>query len=120
MNINLNEWINTFVDAWIGIDIQRIKELFSECEAYYESPFCKAVSGESEIEELWLDTVHQKNIELLVDVIAQQDSKATLHWYLKYKDDRDNNVYEMDGVYEVAFNANGKCCFFKQWWVMKE
>ncbi len=120
MTINLNEWINNFVEAWLTGDINAIKALFSECEAYYESPFCEAVTGEKEIEGLWLDIVHQKDINLVVDTIAQDDKKAALHWYLKYRDDRDDNVYEMDGTYEIAFNENGKCCYFKQWWVMKE
>lgn len=118
--INLNEWIEVFVNAWVDMDIEAIKKLFSECEEYYESPFCEAVSGEDEIEALWLDIVHQKELSLVVDSLAQEGNKAALHWYLKYRDDRDNNVYEMDGTYQVAFNDNGKCCYFKQWWVMKE
>lgn len=120
MNNMLNNWINRFVKTWEKKDIETIKELFSRTDEYYETPFSVAVSTPEEIEKLWLDIIYQDEMILKVDIITEAGTNAALHWYLKYKDSRDMNTYEMDGVYQVVFDSEGYCRYFKQWWVMNE
>lgn len=113
-------WIDLFVSAWKKCDFIAIGELFSDVEEYWESPFVDPVSGKDNIKKLWDDIVFQKEIDLNINIIAIESSNVSLHWYLKYKDSRDDTIYEMDGTYFLVFNDNKKCIYFKQWWVMNE
>lgn len=113
-------WIDLFISAWKEYDFIAIGDLFSDVEEYWESPFADPVSGKDNIKKLWDDIVFQKEIDLNISIIAIENNNASLHWYLKYKDSRDNAIYEMDGTYFLVFNDNKKCVYFKQWWVMNE
>ena len=116
----VNNWIKSFVTAWKNHSNAEILKMFDEVENYYEGPFSPSVSSREDIEKLWADVEFQ-NIEALeVNLIALDGDHSAMHWYLKYTDVRDRTCYEMDGTYEVHFNQNGKCKYFKQWWVMAE
>jgi hypothetical protein len=117
---HINEWIGDFVLLWKNHNIEAILDLFDEIEQYYEGPFSEAVSSREDIKKLWVDIVYQDVEDLEVDLIALDTSITVMHWYLKYKDTRDSVLYEMDGIYQVAFNELGKCKYFKQWWVINE
>ncbi|MBQ3182201.1 MAG: nuclear transport factor 2 family protein [Clostridia bacterium] len=119
-NIFITEWINTFVKAWKKKDFTEIKKIFADTNEYYEVPLGVATCGIENILKLWEDIVYQEDIILKVDPIICDDNIAILHWYFKYKDSRDKQLYEMDGIYYLQFNDNHKCVFFKQWWVMSD
>ncbi|MCU6720424.1 nuclear transport factor 2 family protein [Porcipelethomonas ammoniilytica] len=114
------KWIESFVSAWRECDFTVIEELFTDVDEYWETPFSVPVSNWDNVKQLWSDIVFQKDIDLKVDILAIEENKVTLHWYTKYQDSRDKNIYEMDGTYFLVFNENKKCIYFKQWWVMKE
>lgn len=116
----LNVWINEFVTRWKNKDIDSVIKLFSNICLYYETPFSNVVSKVDDIKNLWLDIIFQDDIVLDIDVLMEDNNNAILHWYLKYKDARDLNIYEMDGIYQIELDNEGHCTFFKQWWVMNE
>ncbi len=116
----INDWIKNFVNEWKNHNVAAILDMFGEVEFYYEGPFSEPVSSREDVEKLWVDTEYQDIHALSVDLISFDSSVAAMHWYLKYKDTRDSVVYEMDGVYQVAFNENNMCNYFKQWWVINE
>ncbi|MCD8013658.1 MAG: hypothetical protein LUG99_10860 [Lachnospiraceae bacterium] len=117
---NVNNWINGFVNAWKEHDVDAVLDIFDCVEEYYEGPFSEPVSTRKEVETLWIDIKYQDISNLVVDLIALEKDTSAMHWYLKYRDIRDDVFYEMDGTYEVKFAENGKCRYFKQWWVINE
>lgn len=116
--LQVNKWIEDFKNLWINHKIAEVVEMFNEVEEYFEGPFSAPVSSKDDVTSLWLDIEFQDIEKLDIDVIAIDGNKCVLHWYFKYKDTRNSEIYEMDGVYEIHFNNNCKCQYFKQWWVM--
>ena len=111
-------WMKDLKSAWEQHDISKILLLFEDTNEYFEGPFSKPVSTAEEIEGLWEEIEFQRIEKLDIDLIALEEGNSAMHWYLKYVDTRDEQLYEMDGAYEVHFNEKGKCTYFKQWWVM--
>ena len=116
----VNKWINDFVNAWKQHDIDAVLDMFDGVQNYYEGPFSDPVSTRKDVELLWIDIKYQEISSLEVDLIAIEEGTCAMHWYLKYRDVRDGIIYEMDGTYEVRFDNNGRCIYFKQWWVINE
>lgn len=112
------EWMNNLKNEWIKHNIAGVLELFAYVEEYYEGPFSAPVSSKNEVEALWEETKYQNIENLNIDLISFEQGTCAMHWHLKYVDVRDDNTYEMDGTYEVHFNNEGICTYFKQWWVM--
>lgn len=112
------EWSKRLRDEWINHNLNGILNLFEKVAEYYEGPFSSPVSSKDDINALWEETKFQNIENLEIDLIAFEKGKSAMHWYLKYIDTRDGNTYEMDGTYEVHFNEDGLCIYFKQWWVM--
>lgn len=113
-------WIDTFKNAWVSKNIELILDIFSETEEYCESPFTEPFTKIWEIEKCWLEINYQNNMVLDINILAIESENVILHWYFSYQDSRDNTTYTMDGVYQLKFNSKSKCCYFKQWWVLKE
>jgi hypothetical protein len=111
-------WMGKLETEWKNHNLDGILTLFKKTVEYYEGPFSSPVSSLDDISDLWQETKYQNIEQLNIDMIAFEQGKCAMHWYLKYMDNRDGNIYEMDGTYEVRFNAEGDCVFFKQWWVM--
>lgn len=118
-NVQVTKWIADIENAWKTKDFESISKIFSDTKEYWESPFLQPVSGENEIYKCWAEIVYQEKITLDIDILAIEKENAILHWFLEYTDARDAQVYVMDGIYQLKFNKNGKCIFFKQWWVIE-
>ena len=111
-------WIYHFTESWKNHDVEAILNLFDDIQEYYEGPFSDPVSSRDEIAKLWVETEFQNIKTLNVEPIALENGICAMHWFLDYEDSRDNNEYVMDGTYEVHFDSQGHCIFFKQWWVV--
>lgn len=111
-------WMNDLKTHWENHNTNAILDLFKYVKEYFEGPFSNPVFCKEDIFDLWKEIDYQIIDNLDMDLFAYEEGNCAIHWYLKYKDNRDGNMYEMDGVYEVHFNEEGNCIFFKQWWVM--
>ena len=97
MNVEfVNDWLNKLKEYWFNKDIDRAVALFNKTTFYQETPFMKPYTTIEEIKLLAIDGY---------TVIAE--------WILKQNDE------EFDGIYEIKFNANLECVYFKSWEMIK-
>lgn len=97
----VEEWLNKLKDYWFNKDIDNAVSLFKSTIFYQETPFMEPYTTLEEINEEWQQT-------LAIDgytVIAQ--------WILKQND------MNFDGIYEIKFNENMECIYFKSWEMKK-
>lgn len=120
LNKHIAKWCTDLKSAWISNDIKNIMSIFSQTTTYYEDPFAPPGTNITEIRSFWEEIAFQDIISLVIEPIMSNGHYSTIHWYLEYKDTRDNSKYIMDGIYVVEFNAEHHCVSFRQWWVIKE
>ena len=107
------EWLNNLKEFWFNKDIEKAVSLFSKTTFYQETPFMKPYTTIEEINEVWQHVKNEniKNIE--IKLLAIDRNTIIAEWFLK------QNEQEFDGIYEIKFNNDLECVYFKSWEMIK-
>lgn len=107
------KWLNKLKDYWINKDIEGAVSLFTKTAFYQETPFMKPYTTIEEINQEW-QHIKNENIEKIeIKLLAIDGYTVIAEWILKQNDE------EFDGIYEIKFNANLECVYFKSWEMIK-
>lgn len=110
MNIDFAEaWLNKLKEYWFNKEIEKVVSLFTKTTFYQETPFMKPYTTIEEINEEWQHVKNEniKNIE--IKLLAIDGNTIIAEWFLEQNDQ------EYDGIYEIKFNNNLECVYFKSW-----
>lgn len=94
-------------------DIENVAALFTKTTFYQETPFMKSYTTIQEINQEWkhIKSENIQNIEF--KILALDGNTVIVEWILK------QNSQEYDGIYEIKFNDNLECVYFKSWEMVK-
>ena len=105
----VDEWLNKLKDYWFNKDIESAVSLFKNTLFYQETPFMKPYTTLEEIKEEW-QHVKNENIQFIeIKPLAIDGYTVIAQWILK------QNNQNFDGIYEIKFNENLECVYFKSW-----
>lgn len=107
------KWLNKLKEFWFNKDIESAVSLFTKTTFYQETPFMHPYTTLEEIREEWQHITKEniQNIEL--KVLAIDNYTLIAQWVLKQNDK------DYDGIYEIRFNDNLECIYFKSWEMSK-
>ena len=103
------EWLNNLKKYWFNKDIESAVSLFKNTTFYQETPFMKPYTTIEEINEEWQHVKNENIQNIEINLLAIDDKVVIAQWILKQ-----NNV-NYDGIYEIKFNDNLECIYFKSW-----
>lgn len=105
----VDEWLNKLKNYWFNKDIESAVSLFKNTTFYQETPFMKPYTTLQEINEEW-QHIKNENIQFIeIKPLAIDRYTVIAQWILKQNDT------DYDGIYEIKFNDNLKCIYFKSW-----
>lgn len=108
------EWLSKLKDSWQNKNIKNAVSLFESAKFYQETPFHKPYTSLSEIEREW-QHIKNENIRLIdLAILAIDRNVLIAKWYLEQNDD------VFDGIYEIKFDDNLNCVYFKSWEMKKK
>lgn len=110
----VEKWLQDLKDYWFNKDILKATSLFKETNFYQETPFMKPYTSFEEIEEEWQHVKKEDIKKIDFKILALDNYTVIVHWYLEQNDDI------FDGIYEITFNSDLKCIYFKSWEMKKE
>lgn len=103
------DWLNKLKDYWFNKDIDNAVSLFKKTNFYQETPFMKPYTTLEEINKEW-QHIKNENIENIeIKILAIDNFTVIAEWFLK------QNGTNYDGIYEIKFNENLECIYFKSW-----
>lgn len=107
------KWLNKLKEFWFNKDIESAIYLFTKTTFYQETPFMEPYASLDEIREEWQHIKNEniQNIEL--KVLAIDNYTLIAQWILKQDD------VNYDGIYEIKFNNDLECIYFKSWEMSK-
>lgn len=108
----IKEWLNRFVSAWQGHDVEKVLGLFADDVEYWETPFVK-LSSPGELNGIWEGIREQKDIVISCDVFSKDGDKYAVRWDLEYKNEQDS-VRKLSGVYLIGLDQENRCNYFLQ------
>lgn len=103
------EWLNNLKKYWFNKDIENAVSLFKKTTFYQETPFMNPYTTLDEIKEEWQHIKNENIQNIEIKVLAIDNLTVIAQWILKQND---NNY---DGIYEIKFNDNLECIYFKSW-----
>lgn len=111
-----NKWTKDFMESWKELDWKKTLELLSKNVQYYENPIDKPCASFDEVISLW-DVVaeNQKDIEYQFEIVTYDEKNCIINWQMTRTMTKTNTKQEIDGIFQVQLDENGKCKYFKQW-----
>lgn len=104
-----NNWLEKLKKYWFEKDIDKATSLFTKTKFYQETPFIKPYETFSEIKNEW-EHIKNENIKKIdINILAIDNNTLIARWYLEQNKDI------FDGIYEIKFNQDLDCVYFKSW-----
>lgn len=104
-----NQWCETLKKYWLEKDIDNACNLFTKTKYYQETPFMKPFFKFEEIVDEWQHVKNEKIKKIEINILAVEENVIIANWYLEQNDDI------FDGIYEIKFNEEKECIYFKSW-----
>lgn len=105
----VEQWLNNLREYWLNKDIINAVSLFNKTTFYQETPFMEPYTTIEEINQEW-QHVKDENIQKIeIKILAIEENTVIAEWILKQNDN------DYDGIYEIKFNDNCECIYFKSW-----
>lgn len=109
----VNDWLDKLKQYWFSKDINKAVSLFNKTTFYQETPFMKPYTNIKEINEEWQHIKNENIQSIEIKLLAIDNYTVIAEWLLKQNDE------EYDGIYEIKFNENLECIYFKSWEMIK-
>ncbi len=109
----VEDWLNKLKDYWLNKNIDGAVSMFSKTVYYQETPFIDPYTTIDEIRNEW-QHVKDENIQYIeFKILAIDNNRVIVNWILKQND------VDYDGIYEIEFDDELNCIYFKSWEMTK-
>ena len=105
----VEEWLNKLKNYWFNKNIDNAVALFKNTTFYQETHFMKPYTTLEEINEEWQHVKNENIQSIEIKPLAIDGYTVIAQWILKQND------IDFDGIYEIKFNENMECIYFKSW-----
>lgn len=106
-------WLEKLKTFWFNKDIENAVSLFSNTKFYQETPFMAPYTTFDEIINEWQHIKNENIQKIDIKILAIDNYTLIAQWILKQNDK------DYDGIYEIKFNDNLECIYFKSWEMVK-
>jgi hypothetical protein len=115
----LEHWLEQLKVVWETKNSQGITQLVSEKFHWYETPFTKPLTSKKVLLNEWETILNQKHISFTYEIVTFDKNVGIAHWSAKFVRLPANENVELDGMFQVTLNTQGKCTEFRQWYLSK-
>ena len=104
-----SEWLEKLKKYWWNKDIEKATSLFTKTTFYQETPFMPPYTTFEEIKQEWQHIKNQDIKNIGFRILAIDKNVLIVEWLFE----EDMTTY--DGIYEIKFNDDLECIYFKSW-----
>ena len=116
----LEKWLAGYERAWESRDAARAADLFTPKASYHEMPFDAPKAGQAGIREYWSSvTADQRDIDFKWQIVGVNGQTGVAHWSATFTAASTGARVELDGVFILKFDADGRCSELREWWHLK-
>ena len=104
------------MESWKELDWQRTLKTLDKEVKYYENPIDEPCKSFEDVINLWnVVADKQKDIDYKYEIVAYNDDTCIINWQMTRTMTTNNTKQEIDGIFQISLNVDGKCTYFKQW-----
>lgn len=109
-------WTKEFMESWKNLDWKKTLKTLATNVEYYENPIDNPCKDFNEVTDLWnVVAENQKDIDYKFEIIAYNENTCIINWQMIRTMTSNNTKQEIDGIFQISLNEEGKCTYFKQW-----
>ncbi len=105
----IKNWLEQLRTYWLDKNIDGAVSLFKYTTFYQETPFMEPFTTLEEIRREWEHVKEEQIEQIEITLLASSGNTAIANWTLK------QNGICYDGIYEIKFDDNCNCIYFKSW-----
>ncbi len=114
-------WLDAYRRAWETRDAEAAADLFAEDATYRLSPFEEPMRGRSAIFEYWSNvTRSQEQVRFGSEILAVNEGIGVARWWASFIRIPSRTHVELDGIFVVALDKDGRAKVFREWWHRRE
>lgn len=116
----LSAWLDAYGDAWESRDSDKAASLFAKDSSYRVTPYEEAHIGPSGVREYWNSvTASQRNVAFESQALSVNGDTGIAHWSAEFDVEPGGEHIELDGIFVLEFDQQGKCRSLREWWHLK-
>ncbi len=116
MKEKYEKWIKEFMESWKNLDYKKTLNTLDQNIEYYENPIDNPCKNFDEVKNLWnIVKDNQKDIVYEYKIILYNENTCIINWQMTRTMIKDQIKQEIDGIFQISLNTEGKCTYFKQW-----
>ena len=111
-----NSWTKEFMEYGKELDRERTLKTLDKEVKYYENPIDEPCKTFEDVINLWnVVADNQKDIDYKYEIVAYNNDTCIINWQMTRTMTANNTKQEIDGIFQISLNEDGKCTYFKQW-----
>ena len=113
----VENWLERYGSAWESRDPDAVEALFTPDARYYETPYADPFEGAAGVREYWARvTSDQRDIAFDSSVVAVTANTGIARWSATFMSISGEVKVELNGVFILEFDADGRCAVLHEWW----
>lgn len=117
---DLTTWLDAYGDAWESRAPDKAASLFTEDSSYQVTPYEEPHMGQSGVRQYWQSvTANQRNVEFEHQPLSVAGNIGIAHWSVRFDVEPGETHIELDGIFVLEFDENGKCRRLREWWHLR-
>lgn len=111
-----DNWTKAFMQSWKKLDWQSTLKTLDKDVKYYENPIDDPCQSFDDVVNLWnVVGDNQKDIDYKYNIVAYNNDTCIINWQMTRTMTTNGIKQEIDGIFQISLNEDGKCIYFKQW-----
>ena len=112
----LKHWLDNLIYIWVTKNPDRVVELVADVFRWHDAPFDPVITSKEALVKEWKAVLDHDDVQATYEIIALQDTVGIVHWHASFTRLPTKEKTELDGIYKVELNNDGKCTEFHQWY----
>jgi len=116
MQHHYKNWLEKLKEIWEAKNPDAIVDLCADTFLWYETPFDEPLTKKEHLLAEWQGILKQEDIKVTYEVMCTNENMGFAHWHATFTRLPSNEKAELDGIFLVMLDVEGKCTEFRQWY----
>ena len=112
-------WLEGLKSAWETKNPELAIQLCADEFIWYETPFQNPITTKEELLAEWRSVQDHNDISMKYEILSHFGDTVIAKWSATFTRSPENKKAELEGVYLIKLDSQGKCTEFHQWYNSK-
>lgn len=114
------DWLEELKDIWETKKPDAVLNLCAKKFLWYETPFNEPLTTEGQLLKEWQNVLNQEDIYISYQILSTNENTGIAQWHATFTRLSSKKKSELDGIFQVSLDKQGRCIEFHQWYNSRE